>query len=296
MSVGGFSAVSRRRWLVGTGAWAAGFVPIGSQPAVAEIAPTPRPSRMALAIGNAAYAGARLKNPINDARLIAQTLASLGFDTEMVTDVTRAQTLDIVRAWLSRSQRADVRLLYFAGHGAQYRGRSYLIPVDAELRSEDDLPGAAIEAEALADSLSRVPVGINVLVLDACRNVPTIRPSPGTRLRDKPARAPAPGLAPLTPPRGTLVAYAASPGAYAKDDPRATNGLYARFLARHLQTPGVAVEEVFKRTRADVMHASEGTQVPWESSSVVGDLCLIGPCSRGALPTPDLPRVTGGRS
>ena len=248
-------------------------------------------SRSALVLGNADYPGAPLANPVNDARLVARTLKGLGFRVRMLADTAHEDMLVAIKAWLSEAASSQVRMLYFAGHGAQYRGRNYLVPIDARLRSEDDLPGTAFNVQDLTDRLSRFEAGVNVVVLDACRSVPGWVAPPSIRWRgDAGAPLPAPGLSAAIAPRGTLIAYATAPGAVAADNPGARNSVYTQHLVHHLATPGLPIEAVFKRTRAAVLAASGGTQVPWESSSLVSDFCFApnaaGGC--GSMPEPRL--------
>jgi hypothetical protein len=215
------AADHRRRLLLGAAAWA--LAP-GVRAATAP--------RSALILGNARYPGAALKNAGNDAQLIHSVAGELGFLSTLLLDADLARMIEAVQRWLAASSASTTRLLYYAGHGAQYRGRNYLIPIDAELRSEDDLPGRALEVDGITDRLSRLATGVNLLVLDACRSAPLLRPPPGSRQRAGAGRAPAPGLAALQAPRGTLVAYATAPGALAADDPAADHSPYTRHLAR----------------------------------------------------------------
>lgn len=242
------------------------------------------PLRTALVIGNARYAGAALKNAGNDARLMHSVAQELGFASTLLLDADLPRMIDSLQRWLSAATPASTRWLYYAGHGAQYRGRNFLIPVDTELRSEDDLPGRALDAGGVIDRLARLAAGVNLVVLDACRSAPLLQPPPGSRQRSGPARAPQPGLAPMQAPHGTLVAYATAPGALAADDPAADHSPYTRHLAAQLRLPGVPIETVFKRTRAAVLHETRGTQMPWETSSLVGDLCLAGPSAPACGP------------
>ena len=230
--------------------------------------------RVALVIGNANYPGSTLVNAINDARLVHATLKEMGFTLTLLLDSSNAELLSTVRHWLASAASASVRFVYFAGHGAQYRGRNFLIPVDARLRSEDDLPGSAFNVNDLIDRLSRFETGVNLLVLDACRSIPATSPPPGTRLRGGTGVLPQSGLSATLAPRGTLVAYSTAPGALAADNPQASNSVYTRHFVNHLKTRGLPIETVFKRTRAAVLQESGGTQVPWESSSLVNDFCF----------------------
>lgn len=254
-------------------AGAAGLPPAS----LAQTRSTSAAPRSALIVGNAAYPGAPLKNAANDARLMQSVAQELGFHVTLLLDADLLQLLEAISGWVAGpAPTGATRLFYFAGHGAQYRGRNYLIPVDAELRSEDDLLGRALDATGLTERLSRSGTGVNLLVFDACRSVPLVRPPPGSRLRNQSGTRPPPGLAPAVAPRGTLVAYATAPGALAADDPASRHSPYTRNLAAQLRTPGLPIETVFKRTRAAVLQETGGTQVPWETSSLVGDLCLAG--------------------
>ncbi len=237
---------------------------------------------MALVIGNARYADASLVNPANDAWLVASTLKKLGFVAPTVLiDVGKADLLEQVRQWFEASAQAGVRVLYFAGHGAQYRGRNYLIPSGVRLHSEDDLPRDGVSVDSLADSFSRLVQGVNVMVLDACRSRPGLNLPPGSRTRDAGRAASwSSGFSAASAPRGTLIACSTSPGSLADDSPAAKNGLYARHFVTHLATPGIPIETVFKRTRAAVLQESGGAQLPWETSSLIGDFHMV-PASEG---------------
>lgn len=215
-----------------------------------------------------------MANAVNDAELMASTARALQFKVSLLLNATNASLLDAVKLWLAETVQAEVRMLYFAGHGAQYRGRNFLIPVDARLRSEDDLPAAAFSVNDLADRLSRFSSGVSVVILDACRSIPSLTPSTGMRLRGTTEAPWTPGFLAAMAPKGSLIAYSTSPGAVAADSPQQKNGLYTRHLAAHMSTPGLPIEEVFKRTRAAVLQESAGTQIPWETSSLVGEFCF----------------------
>jgi uncharacterized caspase-like protein len=264
----GATVLTRRRaLLMMAGTWAPCGSPLSAQ--------TPEVPRSALVMGNAAYGGAPLANAVNDARLVHQTLKGLSFRSRLLSDIGLDEMLVAIRAWVAESAPAGVRMLYFAGHGAQYRGRNFLLPVDTRLRSEDDLPGAAIDLHDLVDRLSRFDSGVNVVVLDACRSMPAVSAPAGQRWRG-PAGGDggSPGLLAATAPKGTVIAYATAPGAVAADNPRSNNSVYTRHLVQHLVTPGLPIETVFKRTREAVLAASGGTQIPWESSSLVSEFCF----------------------
>jgi uncharacterized caspase-like protein len=243
------------------------------------------PLRMALVIGNSRYASAPLVNPPNDARLVSTAMECLGFKVDRHLDVNQAGMLGTVKAWLDSAAKAEVRMVYYSGHGAQYRGRNYLVPVDAALQSEDDLPAAAFDVGVLTERLSRFGAGVNIVVLDACRSIPMNQASPGARRLKGPPTPWTPGFVPAKAPRGTLIAYSTSPGAVAADDPQMTSSVYTRSFVEQLMVKGLPVETVFKRTREAVLQASQGTQMPMESSSLVGEY-FFHPHHAGTCPWP----------
>src|SRR5204862_1703307 len=136
-------------------------------------------------------------------------------------------------------------VLYYAGHGLQLRDRNYLIPVDAEIRSEDEIPIAGIDLGFILGRMSTARSRINIVILDACRNNPFSASKSGNKAQ---------GLAQMDAPVGTLLAYATAPGKLAADSGGGSgaNSLYAVNLAKHLLTPGLPVEHVFKRVREGV--------------------------------------------
>jgi hypothetical protein len=150
--------------------------------------------RVALVVGNSRYPGAPLANAVNDAELVASTARNLGFKVSLLLNASSASLLEAVKLWLDGTVQAEARMLYFAGHGAQYRGRNFLIPVDARLHSEDDLPAVAFSVNDLADRLSRFGSGVSVVVLDACRSIPSLTAPPGVRMRGAPETPWTPGL------------------------------------------------------------------------------------------------------
>ena len=216
--------------------------------------------RVALVIGNASYGDGRLANPIRDARAMTEALRKAGFEVTEKRDQAQKQMKLAIRSFGRKLRSGGVGLFYFAGHGAQVRGKNYLIPVGADIRSEahvdvESVPLGAVLAE-IADAGNR----LNIVILDACRNNPYAR-------RFRSAQR---GLAFVDAPQGTLIAYATAPGSVA-DDGSGGNGTYTAALIRHLPTPGAPVESVFKAVRRDVQQATDGNQTPWESSSLTGD-------------------------
>lgn len=248
---------------------------------IANAAPGPR--QTALVIGNGAYPGTPLRNAVNDARLVAATLRDLGFHVQQLEDAALPQMVDGLRDWLANGQDAQTRFFFYAGHGLQFRGQNYLLPVDAVLRSDADVLQRAVNASELGDGLARVPSGVSIVVLDACRNVAhnSVLLAASARTRDTRGMSGSdPGLASVLPARGTLIAYSTAPGEYALDG-QGTHSAYSRHLAAVMATPGLPVEAVFKRVRVLVARDTGNRQVPWEASSIVGEHCLR-PAASGA--------------
>ena len=216
--------------------------------------------RVALVIGNSAYQDAPLKNPANDARVMAQTLRALGFTVHAHENLGQKAMRRAVIAFGRELREGGVGLFYFAGHGIQVRGRNYLIPVDAVIEGEADVEIEAVDTGAVLAKMANAQNRLNIVILDACRNNPFGR---SWRSADK-------GLAFTTAPNGTLIAYATAPGSVAADG-AGRNGTYTEALVRHMRRPGMKVEEMFKRVRVDVKTATRDRQVPWEYSSLVGD-------------------------
>lgn len=232
-------------------------------------------TRNALVIGNAKYepAAGPLRNTVNDARAVAAALKGLGFTVELKENVTRDQLLKVLLAFRATLKGKEVALFYFAGHGISVAGSNYLLPIksgyqpdgadDVTLRLMAETRLFNIE-QAVAD-LKSGGAQCNLIILDACRTTALARTG---RTRDA-AGTPG-GLAEMKPPAGSLIAFATDAGQTALDGD-GTNGLYTEELLRHLRTPGLTIEQVFKRTRAAVLDRSSGQQIPAEYSRLVGD-------------------------
>jgi hypothetical protein len=225
-------------------------------------AQAPGDIRVALVIGNSAYAGAlALPNPANDARAMSETLKELGFEVIELRDGSRAQMAEAI----SRTQGAlkgkqGVGMLYYAGHGLQSDARNYMVPVDAKIAKPADLAGQTLDVSTVIEAFKAAGNRMNIVVLDACRDNPFGGITTGK------------GLAPLDAPSGTFLAYATAPGNVAEDgDVKSGNGLYTQYLLQELKKPQARIEDVFKRVRFAVRKASSGRQIPWESTSLEDD-------------------------
>ena len=238
-------------------------------------APARADTREALIIGNAGYADVPLRNPVNDAQAIDAALRGLGFKTRLVRNVGWREMIQTVQDFVVQTDRADLRLIYYAGHGAQIRGRNVLIPIDAPMNNADELAARSLDANEILTRLARNERGLNLLILDACRSNPANQyqlSADGRRIK---VRGAAKGLAAMPPPPGSLVAFSTAPGSVADDGPGRDNSLYARHLLRHIGTPGLTVEQLFKRVRIGVLQESAQRQRPWEESSLTVDYCLV---------------------
>lgn len=241
--------------------------------AVAAEGPAPGKGeeRVALIIGNGAYAHASLRNPVNDSRAVANALRELGFEVVYRENASLEGMLDAMREFVLRSHNSSVRVFFYAGHGAQLKGRNYLIPVDTWLKEEDELPLKTANATEFVDRLGQSKTGVNIVILDACRNTPF---PVGTRTRGlNNARSLAQGLAQVVAPRGTLVAFSTAPGAVALDGGTG-NSAYTKHLVDNIRVPGLPVEQLFKRVRIGVSEETKQAQIPWESSSLMGEFCF----------------------
>ena len=237
---------------------------------------TPEP-RIALVIGNSAYKDAPLANPVNDARLMAETLRGLGFEVIERTDANlREMRLAIFELGdrLEAAGKEAVGLFYYAGHGVQVDGQNYLIPLNAEIEKERHVAIEAVGASRVLSQMEFAGNRVNFVILDACRNNPLTR---GFRSQLR-------GLAKMNAPTGSLVAYSTGPGDVA-DDGDGANSPYTLALSQAMKTPGVAAEKMFKLVRNSVREATKEKQTPWEESSMTGGDFYFNPASVAAAPT-----------
>lgn len=251
--------------------------PVASQPQ--EHTPPPAAAapavqseiRVALVIGNGRYrhAGA-LANPANDAADIAAALRRIGFEVVEGADLDRRAMEDKVREFSRKLDRADLALFYYAGHGLQVSGRNYLLPVDSKLERPGDL---TFEAMDMSQVLAQMEAEqrVNLVFLDACRDNPLSRSlarSMGTR-----SSTVGTGLAQIHSALGTMIGFATQPDAVALDgDGR--NSPFTTAMLKHLSTPALDIAVLMRRVRADVVSATRGKQVPWDHSSLIGEVVL----------------------
>ncbi len=222
--------------------------------------------RVALIIGNSEYSGAANLglNPINDARDIASTLKILGFDIILKTNADLETMNNAIREFGRQNREADVALFYYAGHGMQVERINYLLPIGINIQEKYDVNFECINVSTVQKIMETSNNDrLNLIILDACRNNPFRTWQRGGET----------GLADMTPPSGTLIAFSTSPGATASNgDGR--NGLYTGELIKQLKTPQ-RIEDVFINTRIEVEKKSGGQQSPWELARLRGKYFLV---------------------
>ncbi len=232
--------------------------------------------RIALVIGNGDYKSSPLRNPVNDAQDMTEALRGLGFDVIHRKNANKRTMVSAINEFGRKLRSADVGLFYYAGHGMQVNGRNYLIPVGSQVESESDVEFESVDVGRLLGKMEDAESKINIVILDACRNNPFARSfRSGNR-----------GLAIMTAPTGSFVAFATAPGSVAADgDGR--NGIFTQHLLKHIKTPGLKIEEVLKRTRNDVLQDTAKKQTPWQSSSLTGDFYFVPDTKIANVPSPD---------
>lgn len=219
--------------------------------------------RLALVIGNSAYQHAgRLKNPVNDADSMGRTLSRLGFDVSLHKDLQESDMKRAIDEFGSRLGGYDVGLFFYAGHGIQVDGINYLIPVNVDLKSKNDVEYTCVEAGRVLGKMEGAGSRVNIVMLDACRNNPFER-SWSRSVRGS-------GLAEMSNIPESLIAYATAPGNTASDGD-GDNGLYTSAVLQHIETPNITIEEMFKRVRRSVLKKTGGDQRSWESTSITSN-------------------------
>ena len=224
------------------------------------IAPASAEKRVALVIGNAAYRSGPLVNPVNDARAIANRLRSLGFDIVLRENLKQREIGGVYREFRSKITPGGVALVFYAGHGVQFKGQNYFPATDADISSEEDVPLQSLNLGNLLDNMEEAKAGVSLVFLDACRDNPFAR-----RFRSASR-----GLAKVEAASGTLIHYATRPGSVASDG-EGKNGTYTEALLGQMSEPGVPVELMLKRVANTVVAKTKGKQEPWVEGSLRGD-------------------------
>lgn len=228
--------------------------------------PDPKPEyrddRIALIIGNSNYQDTdkSLTNPKNDATDLAAKLRTLGFEVMLLIDADRKAINNNLYEFGEKAKKYDTALFYYAGHGIQSKGVNYLVPIDAELKAEDDIQYNCVNANQVLDKMELCKA--KIIILDACRNNPFERSwHRGSSTR---------GLSMMTAPEGCFIAYATNPGNVAQDG-KGRNSPYTDAMLKTLDKPNLSLENFFKEVLSEVKRSTKGTQTPWISSSFEGD-------------------------
>jgi hypothetical protein len=240
-------------------------------------------ARRAFIVGNANYLHATpLANPANDARDLATQLRALGWDVTVQFDASRSALLKGFASFSSALKPDDLSLVYFAGHAMQFGGENYLAPVDAQVKSEDDVRRQFVPLNALLADLSRL-TRTRIVILDACRDNPLaegLSRAEGTR-----SLGTAKGLARVYAGVGSFIVYSTQPGNVALDG-TGRNSPFTKALLDHMSLAGADVHAVMRRVRADVQLNTREQQIPWENSSLIEEVAFA---SGGVSPTAALP-------
>lgn len=226
----------------------------------------PPKKRVALVFGNSNYENAANLgvNPINDASDIAATLKTLDFHVTIKTDADLTTMNNAIREFGRQNKNADIALFYFAGHGIQVEHVNYLLPVEVDIQDKNDVVFECVNVNTVQKIMETSnSKRLNLIILDACRNNPFKRWLRGGEE----------GLADMTPPSGTLIAFATSPGETSSNG-YGRNGLYTGELIKQLKKPQ-RIEDVFINTRIEVENKSNGKQSPWELARLRGKYFLV---------------------
>lgn len=216
--------------------------------------------RVALVIGNGAYAQSPLPNTINDARAMTDVLGRLGFKVITRLNATQQDMLRAIVEFGDEIEKGGVGLFYYAGHAVQIRGKNFMIPIKAAISVEDHVEPESVDLNKVIGRMAGARNKLNIVILDACRDNPF-----GETFRFY-----SEGLAQTRAPAATYIAYAAAPGEVAADGTGA-NSFYTGALVRAMPVQGISIEETFKRVRAAVLKDTKALQVPWTASSITED-------------------------
>jgi Tfp pilus assembly protein PilF len=225
-----------------------------------------RGDRFALVIGNAKYpdAEAPLKEPINDARDVADELKRDGFNVDIGENLTGDGMRRAFDRLYGRIKPGSVALIFFSGFGVQSSRQSYMIPVDAQIWTEPDVRRDGFSLETVLGEINNRGAGVKIALIDASRRNPFER-----RFRSFSA-----GLAPVIAPNGTLVMYSVALSSVVSDS-GSDRSMFVQELLKEIRVPDLMAEETLNRTRVGVTRASRSEQVPWISSSLAEDFSFI---------------------
>jgi uncharacterized caspase-like protein len=255
--------------------------------------------RVAFVVGNSTYKNvAPLPNPAMDAKSMAKVLRNVGFDVVEGTNLTRDAMTAKLLDFGKKAQGADVAVFYYAGHGIALNGANYLLPVDADIKSEMDVKlGSAINVDLTLDQ-TMSDAKVKLVFLDACRDNPFTAKMKATATRSLSLQT---GLAEMKSGEGTLIAFATGPGQTALDGEPGNNSPFTRALMDNIAAPGVEIQQAMTKVRAQVSDETNKAQLPWGHTDLTGEVYL-NPAPVNAAPAsatvaaaaPNAPAVTTG--
>jgi len=220
-------------------------------------------SRVALVVGNSAYPSGALENPSNDAAAVAESFRRLGFDVDLKVNATKADMDAAMKRFGNKAEKAEVALLFYAGHGIQVNGYNYLVPIDAKPHSERDLKREMIKLDDIIDDMGNAKV--KIIFFDACRDNPLARSF---------TRGGSRGLAPPVEASGTLISFATKHGNTASDG-EGKHSPFTEALLVELANPLDEIERLLKRVNQNVKKNTSGQQEPWKYGSLDGDFHFV---------------------
>lgn len=229
--------------------------------------------RVAFVVGNGSYKNvAQLPNPPIDAKAMAATLRNVGFEVIEGSNLSRDQMTEKLLDFGRKAQGSDIALFYYAGHGIAVSGTNYLLPVDADIKSEMDVKlGAAINIDLTLEQ-TMGDAKVKLVFLDACRDNPfaaKIKSNSATRSVNVQS-----GLAEMKSGEGTLIAFATGPGQTALDGQEGNNSPFTRALIDNITKPGVEIQQAMTSVRAQVNEETRKGQLPWGHTNLTGSVYL----------------------
>jgi hypothetical protein len=241
--------------------------------------------RIAFVVGNGAYKNvAQLPNPAIDAQAMAAVLRNVGFEVVEGTNLTRDKMTERLLEFGKKAQGADVAVFFYAGHGIAIGGTNYLLPIDADIKSEMDVKlGAAINIDLTLDQ-TMSDAKVKLVFLDACRDNPfTAKIKSNSATRSVSVQS---GLAEMKSGEGTLIAFATGPGQTALDGQEGTNSPFTRALIAHITSPGLEIQQAMTEVRAQVNEETNKGQLPWGHTNLIGSVYLnpVSAAVAGAAP------------
>lgn len=220
--------------------------------------------RLALVIGNSNYEKGELKNPVNDALLMASTLESLDFDVILDTNIVdKANFIRTIRQFGDKRSDYDVAIVYYAGHGIQVGSENFLLPTKSNFENEYDVIDYGVSVQNIMRYLTGITNQVNILVLDACRD----NPFEGNWTKTRSLKGQ--GLAKIPPPTGSIIAFSTDAGNTAADG-KDNNSIYCESLCKNMLLENTSLDQVFRNVRMEVLKKTDGDQRPVESSQLTG--------------------------